>query len=491
MPLASNPSPTEGVRSSEAALREQFEQLSTIFDSMDALLYVSDLDTFELLHMNAYGRNLFGDDWAGKRCYHVLQRGQDAPCAFCTNDRLLRDGEPLPPHTWEFRNTVTGRWFRCIDRAIHWPDGRLVRMEVAIDISDRKHTEELLEQANQTLQSVIEASPLAIIALDADERITRWNRTAEDIFGWTEAEALGQPLPYLDEESRGEFAVVMERLRRGEAVGRFETRYRRRDGTCVAVSVAPAALRDTSGRAIGSMAVIADITEQLRVEEYRRDYVHTISHDLRTPLSVIDGYGQLLLQTQSQPASQRRGIEAIARAARRMNLMIQDLVDSARDEGGEIELDRSPVPLRAFFLSMLEESGGALNTDRVRLEAPADLPYVSADAERLERILLNLLSNALKYSPDDSIVVVSAVVQGPDIVISVTDQGTGIDADEVPHVFDRYFRARSGRRTGGVGLGLHIVRTLVEAHGGRIRVESEPGVGSTFSFTLPCYDPAR
>jgi PAS domain S-box-containing protein len=491
MPLASNPSPTDGGRSSEAALREQFEQLSTIFDSMDALLYVADLDTYEVLHMNAYGRNLFGDDWAGRHCFHVLQKGQSGPCAFCTNDRLVRDGEPLPPHVWEFRNTVTGRWFQCIDRAIHWPDGRLVRMEVAIDITERKHTEALLEQANQTLQAVIEASPLAIIALDEDARVTRWNRTAEQIFGWTAAEVLGQPLPFLDDAARAEFDVVMERLRAGEAVGRFETRHVRRDGSPVAVSVAPALLRDTSGREVGSMAVIADITEQLRADEFRRDYIHTISHDLRTPLSVVDGYAQLLLQTQSQAPSQRRGVEAIARAARRMNLMIQDLVDSAREEGGEIELDRSPVPLRVFLLSMLEQSGGALDTDRIRLDVPTDLPYVNADAERLERILMNLLSNALKYSPDDSTVVISAAAQGPDIVIAVADQGTGIDADDVPHVFDRYFRARSGHRTGGVGLGLHIAQTLVEAHGGHIGVESEPGVGSTFSFTLPCYDPAR
>jgi signal transduction histidine kinase len=172
-----------------------------------------------------------------------------------------------------------------------------------------------------------------------------------------------------------------------------------------------------------------------------------------------------------------------------MSMMIQDLVDSARQEGGDIQLDRTPLPLRAFLAELLDQAGGMLDTERIRLDAPAELPPAHADPERLERIVLNLLSNALKYSPSDSTVTISVRPQGSDLVVAVTDRGTGIEPDDVPRLFERYFRARTGRRSGGVGLGLHIARTLVEAHGGRIWVESERGVGSTFSFTLPRYEP--
>jgi PAS domain S-box-containing protein len=475
--------------SSEAALLEHLEQLSTIFDSMDALLYVSDLETYELLHMNAYGRKLFGEEWQGASCFHVLQRGQSEPCSFCTNARIVRDGEPLPPYVWEFQNTVTGRWFQCIDRSIRWPDGRLVRMEVAIDISDRKHTEELLQEANQMLSAVIEASPLAIVALDTTGRVTRWNPTAEQIFGWTEQDVVGHPHPAVGPDQRAEFTDVLARLRRGEVVGRYDTQRLRKDGTPVDVSISPAVLRNASGRPIGTMAVIADISERLRAEEFRREYINTISHDLRTPLGVIDGYAQLLMRGSASADSVRSSVSAIARAARRMSMMIQDLVDSARQEAGDIQLDRTPLPLRAFLAELLDQAGGVLDTERIRLDAPAEPPPAHADPERLERIVLNLLSNALKYSPSDSTVTISVRPQGSDLVIAITDRGTGIEPDDVPRLFERYFRARTGRRSGGVGLGLHIARTLVEAHGGRIWVESEWGVGSTFSFTLPRCEP--
>jgi two-component system, OmpR family, phosphate regulon sensor histidine kinase PhoR len=346
----------------EAVLLEQLEQLSIIFDSMDALLYVADFETYELLYINAYGRSLFGEGVVGHPCFAVLQSAQGGPCAFCTNHRLVRDGVPLPPHVWEFRNTVTGRWFQCIDSAIRWTDGRLVRMEVAVDITERK-----------------------------------------------------------------------------------------------------------------------------RAESFARQYVHTISHDLRNPLMAILGHVELLRMASTATAAgeqARKSLDAIGRAAHRIDVMVQDLVDSARLEAGAIELHRQPVELGVFLRDVLEEVAGALAVDRVRVELPEGLPRLDADPDRLERILVNLLSNALKYSPPTAPVRVSAERDGLRTVISVTDLGRGIDAEDLARVFDPYFRTAAGREAGGLGLGLHITRMLVEAHGGWIRVESEPGAGSRFSFTL-------
>jgi PAS domain S-box-containing protein len=135
----------------EATLRESNERFKTVMDSLDALVYVADMDTHEILFLNQTGRNAWGDI-AGKRCWETIQKGQTAPCGFCTNDRLLdAEGNPTDVVVWEIRNTLNGRWYECRDRAIRWTDGRLVRLEIATDITERKHGEEALVRVNNKL----------------------------------------------------------------------------------------------------------------------------------------------------------------------------------------------------------------------------------------------------------------------------------------------------------------------------------------------------
>jgi len=131
------------VEAERDALIDQFHALSAVLDEVSAVVYVADFETHELLYVNRYAADLFGTDVVGKKCYRVLQSGQEGPCAFCTNARLVVRGKPAPPITWEFENTITHRWYLCLDRAIHWVDGRLVRMEVAVDITERKRSEEV------------------------------------------------------------------------------------------------------------------------------------------------------------------------------------------------------------------------------------------------------------------------------------------------------------------------------------------------------------
>ncbi|GFE56569.1 ATP-binding protein [Geobacter sp. AOG1] len=133
-------------RRSETALLTQFNQISTVFDALNAIVYVADMEDYRLLYMNNYAISLFSSDWLDKPCYEILQGGQTKPCDFCTNDRLKKDGEPLPPCVWEFQNTRTGRWYQCTDKAIRWIDGRLVRMEIAVDITEHKDLERLKDE---------------------------------------------------------------------------------------------------------------------------------------------------------------------------------------------------------------------------------------------------------------------------------------------------------------------------------------------------------
>jgi len=168
-----------------------------------------------------------------------------------------------------------------------------------------------------------------------------------------------------------------------------------------------------------------------------------------------------------------------------MNAMIRDLVDSERLQAGQLRLDKQPVQLRSFVSDLLEWLRQVMDVGRVVVEVPQDLPPVLADSDRLERILLNVLSNALKYSASNTEVLVQARQSGKEVVTSVTDHGIGIPAEALPHIFERFYRAKTARKAEGLGLGLYITKMLVEAHGGRVWAESELNKGSTFYFTLP------
>jgi signal transduction histidine kinase len=220
---------------------------------------------------------------------------------------------------------------------------------------------------------------------------------------------------------------------------------------------------------------LRDTTEQ------REDLLRAVSHDVRNPLQIVVLHAQRLLRG---PADDRvrKSAGGILTAARRIDRMLRDLADSAKSEGGRLELDSSPVQLRKFVDQILETSDGVLDVARIENDVPADLEPVLADADRLDRIVANLVGNALKYSR--GAVRVRAARDGEVVRISVSDEGPGISEGDLPRIFERYYRGQ--RHEGeGLGLGLYIVRKLVEAHGGQITAESCAGVGSVFTFTLP------
>jgi len=246
-------------------------------------------------------------------------------------------------------------------------------------------------------------------------------------------------------------------------------------------------IRDPEGRIAGVVMTMSDISDLVELQRTQQEITSIVAHDIRQPLTAILGQAQMIerslaakrLETAQASAS------AVVVSAKRMNSMIQDLVDSVRMEAGALDLKCRPVDLAHFFQELIERNGAALDGDRICCSVPAGVPCVWADQERLERVVLNLVSNALKYSPPETKVIVDVAAREHEAVVSVRDQGFGIAADDIPRLFQRFRRLNLGARRGGIGLGLYICRVLIEAHGGRIWVESELGQGSTFSFTLP------
>ncbi len=418
-----------------------------------------------------------------------------------------------------------GQWVWIHDRAgsTYERDGVLYADGVISDISMRKRIEEerqrLLEQLNDTnerlavagmqareqaeeakrraseLGAVITSAADGVVIYDTATNIVQMNPAAADILGLT-AEQCKLPADQRVFLTRSETAdgkpitpdqVPAVRALRGEMVQGQVIVFRWRAERPVWASCSAAPIHAPDGSLLGAVSVFTDITPLHDLQEQREGFISVISHDLRNPLTVILGHGQALMRRGKAASPERdlQAVEGIVVSARRMNTMIQDLVDSVRLESGQLQIQKQPVALGPFVANLLARNGPAIEVGRIRTDIPAGIPPVHVDQDRLDRIMLNLLTNALKYSPPEADVWVKASLADGDAVVSVIDQGVGIVGEDLPFIFDRFYQPREGRRPGGLGLGLYICKMLVEAHGGNIWVESELGRGSKFHFTLP------
>jgi two-component system phosphate regulon sensor histidine kinase PhoR len=245
------------------------------------------------------------------------------------------------------------------------------------------------------------------------------------------------------------------------------------------------------GVLIGAVAVFHDITELKTLERIRKDFVANVSHELRTPVSVIKGYAETLLSEGDaltpEKTAQFAGI--IHNHAERLANLINDLLALSRIESGAMPMEPMPVsvePAVSRAVRLLEQKWSDKGITVTIAEALGGMPPVLADQQRLEQVLVNLLDNAIKFTPAEGRITVSAADRGTHVRIDVADSGCGIPPKDLQRIFERFYRvdtARS-RELGGTGLGLAIVKHIVQAHGGSVSVESTPGKGSTFSFTL-------
>jgi two-component system sensor histidine kinase KdpD len=264
----------------------------------------------------------------------------------------------------------------------------------------------------------------------------------------------------------------------------------------------PHAYAGPGGRTILSLASSAALAidnrrlfeEAREIETYREldrlksELLQTVSHELRTPLGSIKGFTTTLIEHDRRLSREEKleFLEIIDQESDRLRGLIEDLLDMTKIEAGVLQLDCQPVALTKLIGDAIKPVASHSPEHRFDASVPADL-FALADSRRVRQVLHNLLENAVKYSPDGGLIRAQARLNGNEVVISVSDQGIGIPRHDLPRVFDRFHRVDSdvGRKVGGSGLGLAICRGIVEAHGGRIWVESEPGMGSVFSFSLP------
>jgi PAS domain S-box-containing protein len=357
---------------------------------------------------------------------------------------------------------------------------------VVQDITERKRAQE----TSLRLASIVESSDDAIIGWSPDLRITSWNPGAERMCGYAAEEALGQPLPILvPADRRHEIGGFVERLRRGEHLQGQETVWLRKDGRPVDVSLTISASRDKADRLTGFSAIARDVTERKAIERLKDEFLATVSHELRTPLSAIRGHIELVLDGDAGPVTdlQRQFLDIATQSTDRLGALINDLLDMEKIEAGKMQIRQEPVDLAvvlhgvvATFRHEAERKGLAFHAEI------ADRLVVIGDQDRLIQVFANLVSNAIKYTPRGELGV-RAIRRDGQAVVVVHDTGIGIAAEDRPQLFSKFFRSQDPavRVAGGTGLGLVIAKGIVERHGGTIEVESEKGVGTRFTVTLP------
>jgi PAS domain S-box-containing protein len=366
--------------------------------------------------------------------------------------------------------------------------------QAAIAVNNAQLYEDITQEKRR-LDAILEYSADGVMILDPAHRIVVFNRALAQLSGWSAAEVLSRNHDEIIRWARLETDLDLA----GAVAGGWplqsaqpiyvEGDLRRRSGGTVSVGVTYAPLFDREGRLVNIIANVRDITRFREAEEIKSTFVSVISHELKTPVALIKGYADTLLRKDAcwDQETMQDSLQVILEETERLNQLIDNLLDASRLQAGALPLEMDQVPLDALAERVARRFRTQTQAHEIVASFPADLPAVEGDVNRLEQVLNNLVSNAIKYSPEGGTVEISGRVLPNEVIVTVSDQGVGIPLDEQPRVFERFFRGARERRqrTPGAGLGLYLAKAIIEAHDGRIWAESNPGEGAAFSFALP------
>ncbi|MEO6187577.1 MAG: PAS domain S-box protein [Ginsengibacter sp.] len=364
------------------------------------------------------------------------------------------------------------------------------------DIGEQK----LADEKQATLAAIVDSSDDAIISKTLDGIITSWNRSATNMFGYTEEEAIGKHISIIIPKDRiSEETVIINNIRSGKRIDHFETIRAAKDGTERQISLTVSPLKSSKGKIIGASKIARDISTRIEAEKQRELYTQRLqelshykdefmvmaSHELKTPLTVILANLQILeMMIQEDP--RKDFVERTITQVNKLSVLISNLLDVSKIQAGKLHLDPVSFDLNNLIAEVIANLQGTTKNHEIIFNRHDKKLVIHADQGKIEQVLVNIIGNAIKYSPDPGKIIIDATKEGKILFVDIRDNGIGIPDKDIGNIFLRFYRVSgSASSFAGSGVGLYISSEIIKGHGGEIWAESTIGKGSLFHFSIP------
>jgi PAS domain S-box-containing protein len=351
-----------------------------------------------------------------------------------------------------------------------------------------------VSQDKQRMDALIDSAADGILILSPGHTITRCNPAFGRMLGDPVANLVGKSHEDVIDLQCHEDMLTLEQAEAGgwpltpNATLYVEGDLQRSSGVSLPVGITYAPLISEEGNLLNIIATVRDITRFREAEEIKSTFISVISHELKTPVALIKGYVGTLRREDANWDREivKDSLEVIEEEADRLTGLIENLLDASRLQAGGLSISLADVDLKLVASRIATRFQTQSTIHNIVVDFPENFPVINGDETRLEQVLSNLVSNAIKYSPEGGEIRISGQARPTHVIICVSDQGPGVAPEDIPHIFDRFYRSSIAKRTTkGAGLGLYLARAVIEAHGGRIWVDPQPGTGARICFSIP------